>query len=149
MIAQRLADRGDQVVVTSRDRARADGVASEIGDRARGLAVDLGRPETIADALSGVTEVDKLVITAIEQGANTLNEFDIPTAISAVTIKLVGYAEAVRVLRPRFGPDASVVLFGGLAKERPYPGSTIVTVFNSGVTGLIKTLAIELAPPPC
>jgi NAD(P)-dependent dehydrogenase (short-subunit alcohol dehydrogenase family) len=38
------------------------------------------------------------------------------------------------------------VLFGGLAKERPYPGSTMVTAFNGGVSGLIKTLAIEIAP---
>ena len=38
------------------------------------------------------------------------------------------------------------MLFGGLAKDRPYPGSTIVTAFNQGVTGLVKTLAAELAP---
>lgn len=52
----------------------------------------------------------------------------------------------MRVLRDRFTPEASVVLFGGLAKERPYPGSTIVTAINSAVTGLVKTLALEIAP---
>jgi NAD(P)-dependent dehydrogenase (short-subunit alcohol dehydrogenase family) len=52
----------------------------------------------------------------------------------------------VHVLLDRFSPGASVVLFGGLAKERPYPGSTIVTAFNGGVTGLVKTLAVEIAP---
>jgi NAD(P)-dependent dehydrogenase (short-subunit alcohol dehydrogenase family) len=64
----------------------------------------------------------------------------------AVTMKLVGYAETVRVLRDRFTPGASVVLFGGLAKERPYPGSTVVTTFNAGITGLVKILAVEIAP---
>jgi NAD(P)-dependent dehydrogenase (short-subunit alcohol dehydrogenase family) len=58
----------------------------------------------------------------------------------------VGYTETVRALRDRFTPAASVVLFGGLAKERPYPGSTMVTAFNGGITGLVKTLAIEIAP---
>ncbi|WP_455908095.1 hypothetical protein [Streptomyces chartreusis] len=43
-------------------------------------------------------------------------------------------------------PGASVVLFGGLAKERPYPGSTVVTTFSAGITGLVKTLAVEMAP---
>lgn len=38
------------------------------------------------------------------------------------------------------------MLFGGLAKDRPYPGSTIVTAFNQGITGLVKTLAVEIAP---
>jgi NAD(P)-dependent dehydrogenase (short-subunit alcohol dehydrogenase family) len=63
-----------------------------------------------------------------------------------VTSKLVGSAEAVRALLDRFNPDASVVLFSGLAKERPYPGSTMVTTFNAGVTGLARTLAVEIAP---
>jgi NAD(P)-dependent dehydrogenase (short-subunit alcohol dehydrogenase family) len=39
-----------------------------------------------------------------------------------------------------------VVLFGGLAKERPYPGSTTVTTVNGGITSMIRTLAVELAP---
>ena len=38
------------------------------------------------------------------------------------------------------------MLFGGLAKERPYPGSTTVSTVNGGVSGLVHTLAVELAP---
>jgi NAD(P)-dependent dehydrogenase (short-subunit alcohol dehydrogenase family) len=146
VIAQRAAARGGAVVITGRDRARADAIAAEIGGATRGLAVDLSRPETIEAALADVAEVDHLVITAIEQGANTLRNFDIAAAVRVVTVKLVGYAETVRALRPRFRPGASVVLFGGVAKERPYPGSTMVTTFNGGVSGLVKTLAVELAP---
>jgi len=145
-IAQRLADHGSRVVVTSRDQARAEAAAADIGGGALGLAVDLSQPETIADALSPITDVDDLVITAIEQGVNTLADFDVAAATRVVTVKLVGYTETVRVLLPHFRPGASVVLFGGLAKERPYPGSTMVTAFNGGVTGLVKTLAIEIAP---
>jgi NAD(P)-dependent dehydrogenase (short-subunit alcohol dehydrogenase family) len=42
--------------------------------------------------------------------------------------------------------DASILLFGGLAKDRPYPGSTTVSTVNGGVTGMVHTLAVELAP---
>ena len=35
---------------------------------------------------------------------------------------------------------------GGLARDRPYPGSTTVTTVNGGVTSLVRTLVIELAP---
>jgi len=146
VIAQRLADGGDEVVITSRDAAKAGAVAKQIGVHARGLVLDLARPETIEDALAQVYEVDNLVITAIEQAVNTLREFDLEQAIRSITVKLVGYCEVVRVLRPRFAPGTSVVLFGGLAKERPYPGSTMVTTFNAGVSGLARTLALEIAP---
>ena len=43
-------------------------------------------------------------------------------------------------------PAASILLFGGLAKDRPYPGSTTVSSVNGGVTGMVHTLAVELAP---
>lgn len=146
VIAQRLFERGDTVIITSRSQERADAVAAEMGGAARGLAADLSKPASIADSFASVTSVDNLVITAIDQGVNSLKAFNVEHAITAITTKLVGYAETVRVLRPHFTPDASVVLFGGLAKERPYPGSTMVTTFNAGVSGLVKTLALELAP---
>ena len=46
----------------------------------------------------------------------------------------------------RLNKDASVVIFGGLAGERPYPGSTTVTMVNGAVRSMIKTMAVELAP---
>jgi NAD(P)-dependent dehydrogenase (short-subunit alcohol dehydrogenase family) len=146
VIATRLAMGGDDVVITSRDAGRASEVAATIGRGARGLALDLSKPETVEAALADIREVDNLVITAIEQAVNAVHEFDITQAVRSVTVKLVGYTEVVRVLRPRFNPDASVVLFGGVARDRPYPGSTVVTAFNGGVSSLIKTLAIEIAP---
>ena len=146
VLARKFAGRGDNVIVTSRDSSRAEAAAKEIGGVTRGLAIDLSQPATIAAALETVTEVDNVVITAMESVPVTLADFRIDDAVRSVTIKLVGYAEAVRVLRDRFRPGASVVLFGGLAKERPYPGSTMVTTFNAGLTGLVKTLAAEIAP---
>ena len=146
VIARRFAGRGDEVIITSRDVARAQAAAQEVGGDVRGLAVDLSQPKTLAAALETVPDLDNVVITAMESVPVTLAAFDIDDAIRSVTIKLVGYAEVVRVLRGRLRPGAWVVLFGGLAKERPYPGSTMVTTFNAGLTGLVKTLAVEIAP---
>ncbi|GAB3897291.1 SDR family oxidoreductase [Kibdelosporangium lantanae] len=134
------------MVVTSRDGARAEAVAAEIGGSVSGLGVDLAAPGSIESALAGIESVDHLVITAINQTRQQLASYDIEEAVASATIKLVGYAETVRVLEKRFQPGASVVLFGGLAKERPYPGSTMVTAVNAGITGLTRTLAVEIAP---
>ena len=73
-------------------------------------------------------------------------DYDLAAALRLVTLKLVGYAETVHALAPRFTPDASVLLYGGLALRRPYPGSTTVSTVNGGITGLVHTLAVELAP---
>jgi NAD(P)-dependent dehydrogenase (short-subunit alcohol dehydrogenase family) len=47
---------------------------------------------------------------------------------------------------PNLDDDSSIVLFGGLAKDRPYPGSTTVSTVNGGIVGMVRTLATELAP---
>jgi NAD(P)-dependent dehydrogenase (short-subunit alcohol dehydrogenase family) len=145
-IAERLASYGDDVVITSRDPERAAQAAGEIGGTSRGLALDLSKPQEIAGQLTTIDSVDKLVMTAFSPRTNTVREFDITSAVEAITVKLVGYTETVRCLHGRFTPDTAVVLFGGMAKDRPYPGSTIVTAHNGGVSALVKTLAIEIAP---
>ena len=61
-------------------------------------------------------------------------------------MKLVGYTETIHTLLPNLTEAAAVVLYGGLAKERPYPGGTTVATVNRGITSLIRPLAIELAP---
>jgi NAD(P)-dependent dehydrogenase (short-subunit alcohol dehydrogenase family) len=145
-IAERMARRGDGVVLTSRDQGRADAAAGQVGDGCRGIGLDLARPETIEEAVADLGPLDHLVITAMEQGANRFATFDTLAATVAVTVKLVGYTETVRALRSRLNPGGSVVLFGGVAKDRPSPGSMMVTAFNGGVNALVKSLAIELAP---
>jgi NAD(P)-dependent dehydrogenase (short-subunit alcohol dehydrogenase family) len=145
-IAQRAADRGDNVIIAGRDADRAASVAKELGETVQGLGVDLAQPHTLADSLSPVPAIDGLVITASPLKPNSLDTFDLQDAITGVTTKLVGYAETIRALRDRLTPAASVVLFGGVAKDRPYPGSTVITTFNGGITALVKTLAVEMAP---
>jgi NAD(P)-dependent dehydrogenase (short-subunit alcohol dehydrogenase family) len=145
-LAEGFARRGDHVVIGGRDQTRAASVAAQIGGDTHGIAVDLAEPSSIAAALIGLDDVENLVVTAIEQTTNSLAAFDLEAAARAVTIKLVGYAEVARTLSPRMTPTGAIVLFGGLAKDRPYPGSTMVTTMNAGLSGLVRTLARELAP---
>jgi NAD(P)-dependent dehydrogenase (short-subunit alcohol dehydrogenase family) len=63
-----------------------------------------------------------------------------------VTLKLVGYTEVIHALLPQLRDESAILIYGGLARDRPYPGSTTVTTVNGGVTGLVRTLVIELAP---
>jgi NAD(P)-dependent dehydrogenase (short-subunit alcohol dehydrogenase family) len=145
-LAETCSGRGQHVLLTGRTEERVDAVAREIGGSTRGIAVDLSEPESIADCLRDVGQVRHLVIAAIDRDENTVREYDIRRAARLVTLKLIGYTEVVHALASRLLPDASIVLFGGLAKDRPYPGSTTVTTVNGGVTGLVHTLAVELAP---
>lgn len=145
-VARYYAKRGRDVVISGRDRARAAAVADEIGGRTRPIGVDLARPEEIAKSVSEVGKVDSLVIAAVERDQNTVRDYNVARATRLATLKLVGYTEIVHALASRLGETSCVVLFGGLAKDRPYPGSTTVSTVNGGISALVRTMAIELAP---
>ncbi|MGO9583375.1 MAG: SDR family oxidoreductase [Acidimicrobiales bacterium] len=146
LLATEYAAEGRKVVISGRDIKRSQEIAAEIGGDTGAVGVDLAEPETIAAALADVGPVAHLAIAAVERDVNSILDYDKERAERLVVLKLVGYPEVVHVLRTRMSPDSSIVLFGGLAKERPYPGSTTVSSVNGGVSGLVRTLACELAP---
>jgi NAD(P)-dependent dehydrogenase (short-subunit alcohol dehydrogenase family) len=148
-VARHYAAQGREVVLSGRDPERAEAAAAEVGGRARGIALDLAEPAALAERLAGVERVGFLVLAAIERDENRVHAFDLEGATRLATLKLVGYAEVVHVLASRLDTDGAVVLFGGRAKDRPYPGSTMVSTVNGGVTGLVHSLAVELAPIRC
>ncbi len=146
-LAETYAARAQPVVITGRDPGRASEVAASIdGGRVTGCAVDLTDPSGVATCLADVGPVSRLVLGAVERDENAVANYDITRALKLVTLKLVGYTEVIHTLLPRLTDDASILLFGGLALRRPYPGSTTVTTVNGGVTGIVHTLVVELAP---
>jgi NAD(P)-dependent dehydrogenase (short-subunit alcohol dehydrogenase family) len=145
-LAERYAGMGRQVVISGRDADRTAGIAKTMGGSVSGVAVDLAEPTAIASGLQGIGEVYRLALAALERDQNTVKDYDVSAAIRLATLKLVGYTEVIHALLPRLTRDASIVIYGGLAKLRPYVGSTTVTTVNAAVDGLVRTLATELAP---
>lgn len=145
-LAQHYANKGHHVVITSRDTGRAQAAAKEIGGDCVGVGVDLAHPHQIASALAGIEDVQHLALVALHRDENKVREYNIDEAIKLVTLKLVGYTECVHVLSSKMRDDSSILIYGGLARNQPYPGSTTITTVNGGVSTLINSLAIELAP---
>jgi NAD(P)-dependent dehydrogenase (short-subunit alcohol dehydrogenase family) len=145
-LAKHYVDRGHRVVVSSRKMERAEALAKELDGESVPVAFDLAEPHGIAPALSGVDDVLRLVMMGIYRDENKVREYNIDEAIKLVTLKLVGYTECVHVLHPKMRENASILMFGGLAKDQPYPGSTTITTVNGAVSTLVNSLAIELSP---
>ena len=145
-IAKHYADAGATVVLSATEAERAQAAADEISGDTRGIQLDLAQPETIRDALAHIGPVRYLVAVAIDRDDNRVSDYNLAGALRLVTLKLVGYTEVVHALVDRLDDQSAIVLFGGLAKDRPYPGSTTVSTVNGGIVGLVRTLVSELAP---
>lgn len=147
-IAEKILATGARVVISGRDAQRAQSVAETLGERAVGIGLDLAAPETIAESLAAVDRVDGLVLLGIERDVNSARDFDIERATRLTTIKLIGYLETIHALVDRIPASVSsgIVVLGGVARFRPYPGSLTVSTVNGGVEGMVTALATDLAP---
>ena len=145
-LVKHYAGLGREVVMTGQTPENVEAAVAEVGGSVRGITFDLAKPHEIAAALADIGPVARIALVAIDRDQNSVADYDLDRAIRLVTLKLVGYTAVVSALRERLTEDASVVLFGGMAKERPYPGSTTVTTVNGGVVGLTRTLVEELKP---
>ncbi len=145
-VARHYAAGGSPVVITGSDPDRTVEIASTIDGDVTGIGFDLTDPSAIAPALHEVGSVSRLVLAAIARDNNFAKEYDIDAGTQLTTMKLVSYVEVIHALLARFTETSSVVLFGGRAKDRPYPGSITVTTVNGGVSSMIRALAVELSP---
>ena len=108
--------------------------------------VELDDPASIRAGFTEGPAIDHLVLVPIDQLATNVKNFDVAAANKAVHVKLTGYIELVHTVLPRLKPTSSIVLFSGLAKAQPYPNATMITVVNAGIIGMMRTMAVELAP---
>lgn len=148
-IVRHYAEAGNDVVLTGQTEANVVAAverAAGFRGKVSGLTFDLADPVTIRAALEGVGPVRRLALVAIDRDSNTVADYDVTRAIRLATLKLVGFTEVVHVLLDRLTPDASLLLFGGQAKDLPYPGSTTVSTVNGGVEGIVRTLVHEIRP---
>jgi NAD(P)-dependent dehydrogenase (short-subunit alcohol dehydrogenase family) len=145
-IAQAADALGAKVTIAGRGRERAAELARSISPRAAGLHIDLEDSSSIDQALANGEPIDHLVLTPIYGGNLSIKDFKVEEASRAARIKIVAFAEVVSKALPRLKPTSSIVLFGGAAKSRPYPGATMVTIVNAGMVGMARTLAVELSP---
>jgi NAD(P)-dependent dehydrogenase (short-subunit alcohol dehydrogenase family) len=149
-LAAEYARRGANVVITGRSAERAAEVAGELSKdvpgTVTGLSLDLSRPAEIAEMLATIEGVDRLAIVGMVRDRNTIAAYDVDKAGELAVTKVVGYTAVVAALAPRMAKDASILLFGGAAKDRPYPGSTTVSAVHGAVTGLVRTMSVELSP---
>lgn len=145
-VARALVAAGASVTIGGRGSERAREIARSIGPSATGVHIDLEDSSSIESALSAGGSIDHLVLTAMYGPNVDIKTIDPAEAARAARVKIVGYVEAVHAALPRLKPTSSIVLFGGLAKANPYPGSTMVSIVNGGTLGMVRTLAVELAP---
>ena len=156
-VAQRFAAEGAKVVVADLDAERGGAVAAGIGDNAAFIRCDHTSSEDDARAVAfAVEKFGSLEIVHNNAGGPFTGSFeavDDATLERVLRTNLFGVMQMSRAALPHLresakrNPAGSSLLFtSSLQGLKAKPNFSLYTVAKHGIVGLVRSLALELAP---
>ncbi|CAN5352038.1 SDR family oxidoreductase [soil metagenome] len=145
-VAKRALAEGAIVVVTGRSQDRLAQAKAALGGTVESFAFDAGDAAQAQAAYQSIGPIDHLITTAAALTYAPVGEIALDAVQAMIGSKIWGPFLAARFAAPHIRPGGSMTFFTGLAAYRPGPGTAIVATVNAGLEGMIKALAVELAP---
>lgn len=149
-LARRLLAEGAGVTIAGRSANKLDEARRSLGNHARlkTAALDLTREDDIARFFDNYGPLDHIVSTAadIEGAYQLLPDLKISAAQRVVESKFFGPLLLAKYGAPNLPPSGSIVYTSGVAAYRPAARGSVVAAVNAALEGLVRALAVELAP---
>jgi 3-oxoacyl-[acyl-carrier protein] reductase len=155
-VARALASEGALVSIASRDgdaiARAADTIRTDTGGRALAVPADLSKADAIAQWHAATIEafggVDLLFANTGGPPAGAALEFDDQAWQAGFELLLMSVIRTVRLVVPsmRARGGGSILVGTSSTVKEPFPNLAISNVMRAGVTSLVKTLSVELAP---
>ncbi|MEM9344920.1 MAG: SDR family NAD(P)-dependent oxidoreductase [Pseudomonadota bacterium] len=145
-VAFELAKAGAQVVVSARNAERLEELATEIGDGAEAMSVDIASRESVVAAAEKVGEIDGVVFLAGVYWPMKATEWDAEAAETMADINFTGAFRCLGAVVPGMVKRGAghVVITGSLSGFRGLPGAIGYGATKAGVMSLAETMKFDL-----
>jgi NAD(P)-dependent dehydrogenase (short-subunit alcohol dehydrogenase family) len=144
--AKAFLDESAQVIIASRSASKLSEAKQTLGGNVEGYELDFRSEEKLAEFFAQVGKFDHLVITAGDGAMGLFNELPVANAKEAFDSKFWGQYITVRAALPYLNEAASITLTSGVYGVRPPKGASTLASINSAIDGLVRGLAVDLAP---
>lgn len=148
--AARLLQQGASVVIVGRNADRLRSAQAELGaaDRLQTAVADISSEAAVSALLRDIGSLDHIVSTAADIGGayQLLPDLDLDAARRVIDSKLIGPILLAKYGAPRLAEGGSMTFVSGVAAYRPAARGTVVASVNAALAGLVRALAVELAP---
>ena len=148
-VARRAAQAGAAVTMVSRSRAKLQAAASSITGDVNVMAADALDERAIGQALSALSHIDHLILTAVADENNHRGQIAELTSdqMERSLDKLRSYFFSVRAAAPRIATRGSITMTSRVsALKPPRTSMSVLAAGNAGVIAFGHALALELAP---
>lgn len=138
---------GAEVIIASRRQERIDAALSGLPDGCTGEALDVRDETQVAALFERIGELDHLAFTAGDAFTpRPLADLGLSDARAILDVRFWGAVAAIRHAAPRIRHRGSIGLTTGTVGRRPVPGAALAAAGAGATEGLVRGLAVELAP---
>jgi len=149
-LAKRCLDEGATVIIAGRGDAKLSAAREELShpDSLETAVIDIAREDEVAALFERIGRLDHIISTAADiAGAyRLLPEIELEAAQRVVESKFYGPLLLAKHSAPKLAANGSLTFVSGIAAYRPAARGSIVAAVNAALEGLVRALAIELAP---
>jgi NAD(P)-dependent dehydrogenase (short-subunit alcohol dehydrogenase family) len=145
--AHAAAGAGAVVTIASSSKERIEAALAELPDSCDGAALDVRDEATVADLFARVGELDHVVFTAGDPAdRRALKELPLDQARRTFDVRFWGAVAVAKHAALRIGPGGSITFTSGTVGVRPVPGAALASAGSAATEGLVRGLAVDLAP---
>ncbi|PVZ82621.1 short chain dehydrogenase [Serratia sp. S1B] len=149
-LAQRCLDDGAEVIIVGRNQEKLNLARQSLFDnpRLKTVVADITAESQVESLFEQVGELNHIVCTAADiQGAyELLPSLDLKAVQRAIESKVLGPLLLAKYGAPKLRSKGSITLTSGIAAYRPQSKGSVVATINAALEGLVRALAVELAP---
>lgn len=149
-LARHCLDAGARVIIAGRNEDRLAQALSSLGGPSAldTLAVDITQERQVVSLFERAGPLDHIVSTAadIEGAYEFLPSLDLKAVQRVLESKVYGPLLLAKHGARKLAPAGSLTFVSGIAAYRPLPRGAAVAAVNAALEGLVKALAVELAP---
>lgn len=148
-LAKQALAAGAEVVIVGRNEDRLQRASAELRSPAlSAVLLDITQEAEVADLFERIRGFDHIVSTAadIEGAYELLPSLDLKAAQRVVESKFYGPLLLAKYGAPKLSPTGSITFTSGIAAYRPSARGSVVAAVNAALEGLVRALAVELAP---
>jgi 3-oxoacyl-[acyl-carrier protein] reductase len=152
-VARALAQNGARVSICSREQAHVDAAVAQLredtGAEVSGFACDVTKPDQIqawVESTAAWGPIYGLLVNAGGPPGGLALDMTDAQWQAAFELTLLSSVRMMRAAVPRMTEGGSILTITSSSVREPIERLGLSTVMRSGVAGLVKTLADELAP---
>ena len=149
-LAQELLTQGIAVTIVGRSLAKLEAARERL--QACGTPqlqqADVSSEQEVQDLFERIGHLDHLVCTAADIGGSyvMLQALERSALERAMNSKIAAPILLAKYASPRLPPQGSMVFVSGIAAYRPRPKGVAVAAINAALEGVVRAMAVELAP---